>query len=135
MPVNVPSKQAEEAKILQEKLVNLEQYLEEEWEPGREVWEIGKKCSEYSHSLYVDEKGKICRRPGYPDTVALFSCLFPGILDGCKGDKQKEAVLFFVMQTFKYGLRFPGLGYSFAENESREILRSKPGDKRRDIFF
>ena len=132
---DIPPKQAEEAKALQEKITHLDDHFEEDWEPGREVWEIGKKCGEYYHSLYVDEDGKIRRRKGIPETLELFIDLFPGILDGCRGDKQKEAVLFFVMHTFKYGLQLSGLGYPFAENEARETLHSKPRDQRREMFF
>lgn len=133
--IDIPEKQAEEAKILQEKIISLDEHLDEDWEPGRESWEISKKCGEYYHSLYVDEKGKIRRRKGNPSPLDLFIDLFPGILDGCKGDKQKEAVLFFVMHTFKYGLQLSGLGYPYAENEARETLYSNPGDQRRNMFF
>jgi len=128
---DIPKAQVEEARVLQGKI----SYSEEDLEPSREAWEIAKKCGKYYHSIYVDENGKIRRKSGQPETGALFAALFPGILKSCKGDKQREAVLFFLTQTFKYGLCLPGLGYEFAVKESMKILHSKPGDSRRDMFM
>lgn len=95
---------------------------------GEQSWLIGKKSGEYfiKHRMSPNH---------IPDnSVDLFDQIFPDILGKCVGDKKKEAILFFAMQTFNYGLHLPGLGYPYADQEAYQILNTKTKDPKRNRF-
>ena len=80
-------------------------------------------------------EGKIKRLNNPENPLHIFSDCFPGILDLCKGDKIREGILFFIMSMFNYGYIYPGLGYTYALQESNEVLHSQPGDPIRVVIF
>jgi hypothetical protein len=95
-----------------------------EYNFGYESWKIGKMIS-----LLHQKKRKVVH------PLEAFTSSFPTILKDCKGDKNKEAVLFFSIQTFSYGYRFPGFNWDYVEIQSNKALSSSPGDSSRSMIF
>lgn len=91
----------------------------------RDSWNLGRLISQKC----IRKKQKI------PDPTVEFGKIFPNSLDRAKGDKKKETILMKSLLCFCYGVRYPGLGYEYAEKESIDALIEGPNSHRRSLFF
>lgn len=108
--------------------------LKSSYDIGTVSWSIGKWwCNYFTRLVVINGKIKSRNPPG--DPLDLFNDCFPGILNKCKGDRIREATLFFIMCMFNYGYVYPGLGVEYARRESEEALVERPGGQHRRIIL
>ena len=91
---------------------------------GLETWKIGKNVSR----LHLRQK-KIS------STTDAFLQTFPDIFSRCKGDLDKEKILFYCIQTFSYGYMFPGFHWDYVKTQSLKSISAPSEDSCRSIFY